>query len=44
MSRPTRSRQVDESTNTRMKFARWAIRGVGETGKAENQAEAEKKT
>lgn len=28
--------KVDESSNVRMKFARWAIRGIGETGKVEN--------
>jgi preprotein translocase subunit YajC len=27
--------KVDESNNTRMKFARWAIRGVGEEAKTE---------
>ena len=35
--------KVDESTNTRMKFARWAIRGVGDAAKVENQTGAEKK-
>ena len=35
--------KVDETGNVRMKFARWAIRGVGETGKAEDPAQAEKK-
>ncbi len=29
--------KVDETTNTRMTFARWAIRGIGETGKTEEQ-------
>jgi len=28
--------KVDETNNVRMRFARWAIRGVGETGKSEN--------
>ena len=28
--------KVDETNNVRMRFARWAIRGVGETSKAEN--------
>ncbi len=28
--------KVDESANVRMKFARWAIRGVGSAGKSEN--------
>lgn len=27
--------KVDESNNVRLRFARWAIRGVGEEGKAE---------
>jgi len=27
--------KVDETSNVRMKFARWAIRGVGETAKTE---------
>ena len=27
--------KVDETNNTRMKFARWAIRGVGEDAKTE---------
>ena len=35
--------KVDETGNVRMKFARWAIRGVGEAGKAEDPAQAEKK-
>ncbi len=35
--------KVDETGNVRMKFARWAIRGVGETGKAEDPNQAEKK-
>ncbi len=35
--------KVDETGNVRMKFARWAIRGVGEVGKAENPDQAEKK-
>ena len=33
--------KVDETNNTRMKFARWAIRGVGEDAKT--QAPEEKK-
>jgi len=36
--------KVDESSNTRMKFARWAIRGVGEAAKAENPQEARRKS
>lgn len=32
--------KVDETGNVRMKFARWSVRGVGETGKAENPAES----
>lgn len=32
--------KVDESGNVRMKFARWAIRGVGDLAKAENPAQA----
>jgi len=36
--------KVDETGNVRMKFARWAIRGVGEVGKAEDSAQAEKKS
>ncbi|HET6430142.1 MAG TPA: preprotein translocase subunit YajC [Phycisphaerae bacterium] len=35
--------KVDESSNTRMTFARWAVRGVGESAKAEDPKEAEKK-
>ena len=31
--------KVDESANVRMKFARWAIRGVGPTSKSENPQE-----
>ncbi len=27
--------KVDESNNVRLRFARWAIRGVGEEAKAE---------
>ena len=34
--------KVDDSANVRMKFARWAIRGVGETAKAENPQQADK--
>lgn len=36
--------KVDETGNVRMKFARWAIRGVGEAAKAEDPAQAEKKS
>ena len=35
--------KVDETGNVRMRFARWAIRGVGEAAKAEDPAQAEKK-
>ena len=28
--------KVDEASNTKIRFARWAIRGVGEDSKAEN--------
>jgi preprotein translocase subunit YajC len=35
--------KVDESSNTRMKFARWAVRGVGAEGKAEKPGDAERK-
>jgi preprotein translocase subunit YajC len=37
--------KTDESANVRMRFARWAIRGVGEAGKAETpeQAKSEEK-
>ena len=35
--------KVDESSNTRMTFARWAVRGVGESAKAEKPQDAEKK-
>jgi preprotein translocase subunit YajC len=31
--------KVDESSNTRMKFARWAIRGIGEASKTDNPAD-----
>jgi len=34
--------KVDENNNVRMKFARWAIRGVGDAAKAENPAQAER--
>jgi preprotein translocase subunit YajC len=34
--------KVDESANVRMKMAKWAIRGTGETAKAENMSEAER--
>ncbi len=30
--------KTDETNNTRMKFARWAIRGTGETAKEDPQA------
>jgi len=36
--------KVDESSNTRMIFARWAVRGVGEAGKAEKPEQADYKT
>ena len=32
--------KVDESANVRMKFAKWAVRGVGEAAKAENPQQA----
>ena len=32
--------KVDESANVRMRFARWAVRGVGDVAKAENPAQA----
>lgn len=35
--------KVDESANVRMKFARWAIRGIGDEAKAERPEDAEKK-
>ena len=35
--------KVDETTNTRMTFARWAVRGVGDAAKAENPKDAEKR-
>lgn len=35
--------KVDETGNVRMKFARWSVRGVGETGRAEDIADAERK-
>jgi len=35
--------KVDEANNVRMKFARWAIRGVGDTGKAESPDQEQKK-
>lgn len=35
--------KVDETTNTRMTFARWAVRGIGDAAKAESPREAEKK-
>lgn len=31
--------KTDESNNARMRFARWAVRGVGEQAKGENGAE-----
>lgn len=36
--------KVDETGNVRMRFARWAIRGVGEAAKAEDPKQAEKKS
>ena len=36
--------KVDETGNVRMRFARWAIRGVGEAAKAEDPNRAEKKS
>ena len=36
--------KVDETGNVRMKFARWAIRGVGDAARAEDPNQAEKKT
>ena len=35
--------KVDETTNTRMTFARWAVRGVGDAAKAEKPEDAGKK-
>ena len=32
--------KVDESANVRMKFAKWAVRGVGDGSKAENPQQA----
>jgi len=32
--------KVDESANVRMRFAKWAVRGVGDVAKAENPAQA----
>ena len=34
--------KVDESANVRMKFTRWAVRGVGDAAKAENPRDAER--
>ncbi len=34
--------KVDETGNVRMKFTRWAIRGVGEIAKAEDQERAQR--
>lgn len=34
--------KVDESSNVRMKFAKWGIRGVGEAAKVENIQEAQR--
>ncbi|MBC8373292.1 MAG: preprotein translocase subunit YajC [Planctomycetes bacterium] len=31
--------KTDESNNARMRFARWAVRGVGDQGKSENAEE-----
>ena len=36
--------KVDETGNVRMRFARWAVRGVGDAAKAEDPSQAEKKT
>ncbi len=36
--------KVDESNNVRMKFAKWAVRGVGDLAKAENPAQAAKQS
>jgi len=35
--------KVDEANNVKMRFARWSVRGTGETAKAENPQQAEKK-
>lgn len=35
--------KVDETTNTRMTFARWAVRGVGDAAKAEKPEDADRK-
>jgi preprotein translocase subunit YajC len=35
--------KVDESSNVRMKFARWGIRGVGDLAKAEDAREAQRR-
>ena len=35
--------KVDESANVRMKLARWAIRGIGDTAKAERPEQADHK-
>ncbi len=34
--------KTDETNNIRMRFARWAIRGVGDTAKSENPADEKK--
>ncbi|MDP6546204.1 MAG: preprotein translocase subunit YajC [Phycisphaerae bacterium] len=34
--------KTDESNNARMRFARWAVRGVGDQAKSENQEEKKK--
>ncbi len=35
--------KVDETNNVRMHFARWAIRGIGDTGKTENPDQEQRK-
>lgn len=35
--------KVDESSNARMRFARWAIRGIGEDSKAETPGKPDEK-
>ena len=34
--------KVDETSNVRMKFAKWGIRGTGDVAKAENMKEAQR--
>jgi preprotein translocase subunit YajC len=36
--------KVDEANNVRVRFSRWAIRGVGEEAKAEGQQKQERKS